>query len=80
MHQSNPKQREQLRLVDEMNRRCAEHHVSREMALEVLPPLVPVNSITGLHNCWWFLRGSDQPRTMTPEEAKRLLLGDAPPK
>ena len=70
-----PKQRQQLQLIDTMDRRCREHGISREQALQVLPLFAVAGSTQGVDNCWKLIRGSDNPRPLSDAEATRLLLG-----
>jgi hypothetical protein len=64
-------QRAVLRRVDEVDARCRELHIGVGVARDALPPLtVPMSG--GL-SAWDCLRGSDGPRPVSVEEARRLL-------
>jgi hypothetical protein len=66
-----PEQAAALRHVEEVDARCREYHISAEDALKALPWLnIPGDD---RENGWLFLRGSDDPRQVTPEEIRRLL-------
>lgn len=72
------KQHQQLAQIDAMDRRCRELRISREQALEVLPPFEVVLSDAG-DNGWQFLRGSPDPLPRTSAEVRRLLLDEESP-
>jgi hypothetical protein len=72
-----PRQRQQLEQIDAVDRRCRELRISREQAIEALPPFAVVLSDAG-DNGWRFLRGSPDPLPRTKEEVRRLLLPDEP--
>jgi hypothetical protein len=60
-----------LRQIEEMDTRCRQHGIDAATARAALKPLkFPDND---KENGWDFLRGSDDPRPMTVEEAQRLL-------
>jgi hypothetical protein len=68
-------QRDALRRIEEVDARCRAHHISAPAARQALGRLdIPLsqNVIDG----WEFLCGSDDSRSLPPEEVKRLL--DAP--
>jgi hypothetical protein len=52
--------------------RCRRQGVSADLTRKVLPFLSLERWASGV-NGWDFLRGSDEPRSLTPEEARRLL-------
>jgi hypothetical protein len=69
-----------LERVAAVDARCREHHIDAATARQVLPAF----EITGMSgvidgrplSAWDLLRGSDDPRPMTVEEARRLLEGE----
>jgi hypothetical protein len=61
-----------LRRIEEVDARCREHHISAAAAREALGKLEMPCSL-GVIDGWEFLRGSDNPRPLPPEEVKRLL-------
>ncbi|HEV3257168.1 MAG TPA: hypothetical protein VG013_09835 [Gemmataceae bacterium] len=63
---------EVLRRIEAVDARCREYHISADAARAALPRL-PVPDWDDQHNGWVFLRGSDDPRPIRPEEARRLL-------
>jgi hypothetical protein len=69
-----PGQADSLRRIEEMDARCRALYIRADTARKALPPLTIQDSWTGV-NGWEFLRGSDQPREVPPEEARRLLEG-----
>jgi hypothetical protein len=67
-----PAQQEALRRIEETDARCREHHVRAETARRALGTLhVPGGGETD--NGWDLLVGSDDPRPVSVEEARRLL-------
>jgi hypothetical protein len=58
--------------VREVDARCRAYHISAATARQVLQPL-PMPWWDDEANGWIFLRGSETPRDMSPEEARRLL-------
>jgi hypothetical protein len=71
-----PHQAEQLRLVDAVDARCRQYHISASDARAALEPMPMVNG--GEEDwcrcsAWDLLRGSDDPRPVEPEEVRRLL-------
>jgi hypothetical protein len=66
-----------LREVEEMDARCRAHHIDAAAARAALPKL-PVPEGGDL-NGWGLLRGSPDPRPVTPEEARALLTGQKGP-
>ena len=71
-HDDDARQQEQLRLVDAVDARCRQHHVSAESAREALEPL-PMIGGTEVDNAWALLRGSNDPCAMAATEVRRLL-------
>jgi hypothetical protein len=70
-----PEQTTVLRRIGEVDARCREHHVSAETARTALGNL-EIPGCGGRENGWDFLRGSDDPRPISVEEARRLLAGE----
>jgi hypothetical protein len=68
-----PEQTAVLRRIEAMDERCRRQGVSADMARKVLPFLSLEDWVSSV-NGWDFLRGSDEPRPLTPAEARRLLL------
>jgi hypothetical protein len=67
-----PGQAEGIRALEAVDARCREHHIDAATARAALPPIrVPGCSWDGRE----FLRGSDDPRPVDVEEARRLLQG-----
>ncbi len=69
-----PNQARVFEQIREVDARCREYHISAATARRVLPPL-PVPWWDDEANGWVFLRGSDTPRDLSPDEARRRLLG-----
>jgi hypothetical protein len=67
-----PEQMPVLRRIDNMDARCRAHHISASTAREVLP-ILHVPHCGDDSNGWKLLRGSPEPRSIAPEEARRLL-------
>jgi hypothetical protein len=67
-----PEQTTVLHRIEEMDARCREYHVSAETARAALGDL-EIPGCGGRENGWDFLRGSDDPRPISVEEARRLL-------
>jgi hypothetical protein len=65
-------QRPLLRKIEEVDARCREYHISTAAAQEALEPLL-LQELHPSFNGWKFLRGSDAPRPLPPEEVRRLL-------
>ena len=67
-------QQEFLREIESMDARCRQHGIDAATARAALPRL----KIWGndKENGWDFLRGSDQPRAVTVEEARQLLTDE----
>jgi hypothetical protein len=80
---SDGKQAADFRRVEEVDARCARFHIDADTARQALPPFLitgcgeeqKVNGRTV--SGWDFLHGSDDPRPVSVEEARRLL--DASP-
>jgi hypothetical protein len=70
-----PRQHAQLRQVDAVDARCRRHHIDRDTARAALPPMVMAGG-SEVDNAWFLLRGSEGPRPVGHDEARRLL---APP-
>jgi hypothetical protein len=68
-----PRQREVFQMVEDMDARCRAYHISAATARRVLDKVVMPGGSDG-DNAWYFLRGSDDPRPLSDEEARRLLL------
>lgn len=68
-----PDERRLFEQIREVDARCRAYHISAATARAVLEPL-PVPWWDERANGWVFLRGSDSPRDISPEEARRLLL------
>jgi len=68
----NPEQMNLLRRIEAVDARCRAHHISADTARAALPRL-PVPDWDNEHNGWVFLRGSNDPRPVSPAEARRLL-------
>jgi hypothetical protein len=67
-----PGQRAALEKVERVDAACRQHRISAELAAKALPRLaIPGAGDEGTG--WELLRGSDDPLTLTPEEARRLL-------
>jgi hypothetical protein len=67
-----PRQQEVLRRIAEVDASCRRHHISGETARAALGTLeVPWCGSTD--NGWDLLRGSDDPKPITVEDARRLL-------
>jgi hypothetical protein len=67
-----PGQAEAFRRIDEVDLLCREHHIAAETARRVLSRL-PIPGWGDGSNGYRFLRGSDDPRPMETEEARRTL-------
>lgn len=67
-----PEQRRLFALIGAVDARCRAHHVSAATARQALDRL-PVPWWDDEANGWVLLRGSDSPRNVSPEEARRLL-------
>jgi hypothetical protein len=67
-----PQQLPALRRIQETDARCRRHHIDRDTAREALGWL-DVPAAEGRENGWDLLWGSDDPRTVSVEEARRLL-------
>jgi hypothetical protein len=66
-----PQQMADLRSIEEMDARCRAYHIGAATARSVLPrELISGNTRI---NRWEFLRGSDEPRPITADEARRCL-------
>ncbi len=61
-----------LRSIEDMDARCRHYHISADAARQVLPRFTLTWSADVI-NGWEFLRGSDDPRPLPPQEVKRLL-------
>ncbi len=70
-----PEQQAQLRQVDAVDGLCRQHRIDRETARSALAPMVLVGG-SEVDNAWELLRGSEHPRPVSRDEARRLL---APP-
>jgi hypothetical protein len=68
-----PDQTEALRALEAVDARCREHHISAATARAALPPVYMTSCPVSV---WEFLRGSDDPRPVDVEDARRLLQGD----
>jgi hypothetical protein len=68
-----PEQQRVLRQIDAMDARCREFHIDAATARQVLG-ILPVPYCGDDSNGWKLLRGSAEPRTLTLEEARRLLV------
>ena len=66
-----------LRRVGAVDERCRRHGIAADTARRALPPL-PIPGEPEAFDAWELLRGSDEPREMTVEEARRLLEGGEP--
>jgi hypothetical protein len=66
-----PEQARVFRLIDDTDARCRAHHIDAATARAALEPLN--YGYFGRVNGWEFLRGSDDPRPVPVEEARRLL-------
>jgi hypothetical protein len=73
----------QLRRIEEVDERCQRYHIEAGTARKALPYFdvygcnereINGHRISG----WDFLQGSDDPRTISVEEARRLLAEDLP--
>jgi hypothetical protein len=67
-----------LREIDDVDRRCRQHHIGAAEAVAALPPLEIPDSAWG-GNGWLFLRGSPDPRPADPRNeagVRRLLTGE----
>ena len=65
-------QQEVLRLIEEMDARCRRWAIDADTAKSALDRrLIPLGS--DKESAWEFLRGSDDPRPVSVEEARRLL-------
>ncbi len=62
-----------LARVEAVDARCREHHIAADVARAALPRL-PLPHCGDGHNVWDLLQGSDDPRPIPPDEARRLLL------
>jgi hypothetical protein len=76
--QFDPAQSADLRRVEQVDARCREHHIDAATARQALPEF-EVYGMFGRElngrrlSGWDLLRGSDAPRSVTVEEARRLL-------
>jgi hypothetical protein len=74
-----------LRRIEVTDALCRQHAIDAATAKEALGRLEIPGSWSAKENGWDFLRGSDRPRPMTVEEARRVLFeaqhgaGIAPP-
>jgi hypothetical protein len=64
-------QGQELRRIEEMDHRCRENHIDAATARLVLEPFLLATG--GTTNAWELLRGSNDPRPLPVEEARRLL-------
>jgi hypothetical protein len=64
-----------LQHIETVDTRCREHRIDAATARAALigPLIVPHSGTPPVIDGWELLRGSDNPRPMTPEEARRLL-------
>jgi hypothetical protein len=64
-----------LRLIEETDARCQEHHINAATARAALsgPLVIPQCDKPPLIDGWQLLRGSADPRPMSVDEARRLL-------
>jgi hypothetical protein len=69
-----PEQQVVLRRIEELEARCLAHHVSGDTARQVLTPArLEVPLCGDEENGWDLIRGSDTPRPISPDEARRIL-------
>jgi hypothetical protein len=69
----NSDQGKKLHLIDEVDARCRQHHISATDARAALDPLVLPKADDDF-NAWQLLRGSSEPRPHSQEEIRRLLV------
>jgi hypothetical protein len=63
-----------LRIIDEVDALCVQHHISADQARAVLPRLaIEGNEGRERVDPWLFLHGSPSPEPHSPEEVRRLL-------
>jgi hypothetical protein len=72
-----PVQRDDLRLVAEVDRRCQRLGIDAATAREALEPFEIAGSSPKVSG-WQLLRGSSEPRPMEPAVARHLILGEGP--
>jgi hypothetical protein len=69
-----------FRRLAEVQARCRQHGISRAAALAALPPWLDLPRGGDNFNAWQLLHGSSAPRDVSPEEVRRLLLDQEPPR
>jgi hypothetical protein len=70
-----PRQRQQLLLIDQVDSRCQRHGISAASARAALEPLLMAGG-SEMDNGWELLRGSTNPQPHDPDEVDRLLFSD----
>jgi hypothetical protein len=68
-------QRPTLRYIEAVDARCREHHLAADVPRRVLGPDRLEMAYIGGENGWDMVRGSSDPREVSPEEARRYLEG-----
>jgi hypothetical protein len=71
-YRDNAAQQQTLRRVEEMDARCRAHHIAAATARAALGKLA-LPHCDDRENAWLLLRGSNDPRPVAVEEARRLL-------